>query len=268
MRQLVVLMGAVLGIALATPVVNAGIVQEHSGANDPDGVEGWIRYVGSGVINYDEAVIDTAFDNTPAWKIADTVGGSSRNYYVNLSDSDLADADSLGWKLSALVRVDGTGYCDDDGNVDRFSMYLEFGGSPSVIGGRWAMRLGSDNSGNPLVDVLNQTETFAIDGNGYHWYELIDADGSGLATLYVDGTPLASGLAISDTYADSRVVFGDNHRDPAGNANYAYVGFETGSNLQPVPEPSAIVLLLTAGGLGLGAHRWRRGRRRDCGLRT
>ncbi len=227
-------------------VAQAGMVHEHKGALNPSSAESWTSGGGGGIRQAIPS--DVGYNYLPAWKVADPGGGSNPQYQLNLAAGDLSDAKSQGWKLTVKVRVDGAGY-NTGGAVANHAMQTEFSGKPSDFNGRWLMRFGSDDSGsNALVDMWQSTGTFSVPGNGYHQYDLIDPDGGGAPNLYVDGSLIASGIARTDTYAVGRLNFGDNNGVPAGNANYNYVGFETGASLTPTPLPSGLLPLISLSG--------------------
>jgi len=221
-------------------IASAGIVQTHYGDTVPTD-EGWTKngHPANGTTWLNQAVpSDTGYGDLPAWKIADLSGGMSATYSKSLGSTALGEAASQGWKLTAKLRVDGAGY-NSSGNVTSHPMFVEFGGSgASNFNGRWGMRFGSDDSGNnALINMWNTTGTFTVAGGGYHQYDLIDPTGSGSAALYVDGQQVATGIGMTDGSLTSRVIFGDAHTTPKGNANYNYVALETGAGLQPTPSP-------------------------------
>lgn len=221
-------------------IAAAGVVQTHYGATVPTD-EGWTRQMISGEIGgipneieFDEPVIsDVGYGGLPAWKIANTTDYGTGNYHVIQSSAVTGEAKSLGWKLTAKLRVAQPNLTE----VTVPSILVEFDGSPSDFNGRFSLVFGSDASGNALVASWNQTGVFTIAGDGYHQYDLIDPNGSGLATLYADGVQLATGIGLTDNYAQRRLLFGDGSTGGKSNANYNYVAFETGANLVPTPSP-------------------------------
>ncbi len=239
MRLSIITFAVVASLAVAW-MASAGITQTHYGATDPTS-EGWTRYMPSDsvggiprVIELDIPVAsDVGYGGLPAWKIANLTDYGTGNYNITQSSDVTGDAKDLGWKLTAKLRVAQPGLT----GVTDPSMLVEFGGYAADFNGRYSMVFGSDASGNALVAGWKQTAVFPVAGDGYHQYDLIDPNGSGLATLYADGVQLATGIPKTDNTAIGRLYFGDGSTGGKSNANYNYVAFETGADLAPTPSP-------------------------------
>jgi len=242
MRLSIITPAIVVCLSSAAWVAYGAVVQTHYGDTVPTD-EGWTRHMPSSVLNgipneidLDEPVhSDVGYGGLPAWKIANTTDYGTGNYNVVPSLAVLAEAKSLGWKLTAKLRVAQPGLS----NPNDPSMLVELGGSgaPNDYDGRFSMVFGSDASGNALVAGWKQTGIFNVAGDGYHQYDLIDPNGSGQVTLYADGVQLATGIPKTDSSLSKRIYFGDGSTAGKSNANYNYVAFETGSDLKPTPSP-------------------------------
>ena len=104
--------------------------------------------------------------------IANTTDYGTGNYHVIQASAVTSEAKSLGWKLTAKLRVaqpNLTGVTDP-------SMLVEFGGSPSDFNGRFSLVFGSDASGNALVVSWNQTGVLTVAGDGYHQISMASCD--------------------------------------------------------------------------------------------
>ena len=229
------------------------IVFEHAGNTSPTD-EGWTPEafgggVTTGTVNNDLGL------GINAWYVDDdsTSVPSTFIYRQTPAAWRIAQANSLGWKLSTRLRV-----VDVDHPAN-----LTVGARYSNGERRYGMIFGSDEDGDPIVvlgegaddySVWGPTYTLEGAGSTYHLYELVFNPGVGSAHLLVDGTPRLSDY--TGVSADTKRVFwGSANSYTMGHGNYNLVQWEI------IPEPSTFILAVL-GLLGLGWYGWRQRRRR------
>ena len=231
----VMLVGA--GDVWATPLIT------HSGATNPE-LEGWTYLPSENPANTVYPILgDEGFD---AWVI-DDVAKNSIEYHFYPSGTQLAEAESQGWRMTARIKVGNTPDSVDNGVVFYYISETH----------QFAVNLGSDSSGDPMVLLGNSTHfgpATTLDGlgGGYHLYEMEYDPGTAEVSLAVDGQPVLSGhdgWALSQTPRAAFLSGGV----ATGEGRWNFVKFEI------IPEPSSIILLAT-GALGLLACGWRKRR--------
>jgi hypothetical protein len=178
---------------------------------------------------------------TPAWQlITDTDSGSWR--ITPVTAADIALGNTIGWTLTARLRVPNPGYDVNDNNIE-----VHYGDGVKY----WPMRFGSENDGDQVVRLFNgaTNPTYTLQGLGgsaYHLYELRYDPTSLTADLFVDGIERLSNWGGS-VLAVNGVRWGDLTGSITGVANYNLIQWEA-------PEPTTTALL-GVGGLML---LWRR----------
>ena len=219
-------------VLAASPAV-AGVVALHQGDTDPL-LQGWVVEPTDPDPPLAGVSVGPATDPSPwsslvsAWAIYDdsTGSGSRRRYEVAPTPTDIAAGQTLGWTLSALLRVVTAPDPAD------FSVSLEYADGSR----RFTASLGSDADENLLV-VLGSGPPVPIPaaftstaGTSYHDIALAfdpAAGASGAADLYVDGERVVSGYQ-GFAGALTRINFGSGQSSSTGRGHYAEVRFATG----------------------------------------
>lgn len=226
----------ILGIAAIAASVSChssfgGIIQYSANAN-PTSVDGYLTEAGTQ--NWAASIAGPATGvgindgGTPAWEINNSADAGTEEFYTMFpTPADLTAGSTLGWKLSANVRVPTS-------NMGATAaMTVSFGDATT----RWAMDLGSDADGDPRVRLNwgGGGPLYTLEGAGsgsYHLFELVYNPVSDNADLFIDGVERISDWAgeAAGNFDLSRVVFGDRVSN-AGHARYNLVRWES------VPEP-------------------------------
>jgi hypothetical protein len=236
-----------VGMLVQAPAM-AGIVATHTGDVDPTTIGWTLTDGGSSTV---QAITNDG--GVDAWRASSSGAGNFAFYKQNApadSDADL----QAGWKLSVNAKINGT---SDPANIGLDVMF-------NTSTTRYSMLFGASASGNALVGLKTtaslsalpaDTHEVASSAGTYNLYELLDATGSGTAELFVNG--VTTGLSFSgEARPNASVVWWGNTGalSDGGDANFAFVEFETGAGLTPsggpIPEPASLTLL-AAGGLFL-----------------
>ena len=273
---------AAVGLVLAVPTQSfAGDIHAtFQGSGDPT-QSGWTLDGTAGTAVPDDMGVAAININT-------TSGVSYYEQEVPKGAGAVADnSGETGWALRAMVRVldsDDNGF-DQGVIVEYYDRTNEtfFPNIEDSMDHFYQMQFGSDENGNILIGLNGApVPQHHVADSGWHLYELIfrenplisDNEGSGGASLYIDGEFIDFGVNYQpDRYVanhpsaiagrdapDTDIVgFGaPNGGSDPGNANFAFVQFETGSGLEPlgeIPEPSSLSLLALGGGLALMRRR-------------
>ena len=265
---------AAVGWVLAMPAQLFGQVHAtHFGSADPT-QNGWTLDGTAGTAVPDDGGL-------AALNVNSTSGVSYYSQEVPEGAGAIVDnSGETGWALRAMVRVlDSNDDGFDQGIIVEYYDRTNETFDPNDEGGLdhfYQMAFGSDGDGNILIGLNGApVSQHQVSDSDWHLYELIfkensaidDDDGSGGASLYIDGVFIDFGsnfqpdhyVAVHpaalnrDAPTTDIVGFGTPSGDP-GNANFAFVQFETGSGLVPlgeVPEPSSLSLLALGSGLAL-----------------
>lgn len=234
--------------ALFASPVQAGVIYQHSGANDPT-TEGWLAPLNSGIVS---SVVNDLGTGIDAWQVAKTDSGKATLYGGLLTSVDAAAARNDGWTLHSEERLIGHFFDASQGSPS------VFGWSDTTLDKVFAVSLYSNNAGDVIAKLEGNSNNASILitlnglGLGYHDYSLDYDATSGLATFSVDGAIKASGYDGSNNALPFDVVaFGTGDNGSVGGAaNYHSVSFAI--KTAAVPEPSSLVLT-AIGSLGLMA---------------
>lgn len=247
---------SIISRALTTAMLLAGVglggaaqattVLVHTGASNPV-TEGWINSTGTGGATTAGSVINDLGSGFDAWAVDDNSTAFDTNlfYLQNLTAAQIAEGNSAGWRLSLRVRVVNT----PDGFVNVGGALFSAVSAMYRDGSRdWYLGIGSQADGDPVVRMPGGT-SYSLEGggSGYHLYELVYNPAVTSASLFIDGTELASGLVGAAT-SQTRVLFGASTSPDAGQGNYNLVRFAT-SQAAIVPVPAAQLLLVSALGV-------------------
>lgn len=243
-----------LFVAAMAEMVQADIIVQHVGSNDPRS-EGFTRDLGTA----GNAVDD---NGTAAWEIS---AGKTR-YISSLSSATVAALQSSTWEVSGTLRNGTIPY-----SLDQCGIYMELTYGSGTAAKTYGVTIGSRVNPNETIEVqagsLTDIYTGAYSpvmyvgafGAGYHQYRIVRDD---LTTenvkFYVDdilqGTfaPATGSGTISDL---NRFVWGASAFQESWNADARWSGASL--TIGSVPEPSTIALM-TTGMLGLLAYAWRK----------
>ncbi len=225
---------AVLGLSLSSPVFGA-VIFEHEGDTPPnDALLGdFPTFIGntSAVGPVDGTTDPGGLD---AWNI-DTSGNDVAVYQASGDQGDVAAGILLSIELQLL---------DDADPVDiGTQLQIRTG---SRIYGMFFGRSGNDVTVNLLDDFVGATveaqHTVTDGGGNYNLFQLL-VDDAGQGELWVNGSKV-DGITY-DGFASNigpTVLWGDAGGPENGNANYAVVRIETGSDAV-IPEPASLALL-------------------------
>ena len=203
----------VCGIAmLFQPTVASGNVMllKHEGDANPI-TEGW-AYSDDLVFKAESISDDMGFD---AWSVKG-LGVYKRTPTVG----QMAQARTTGWKLSARLRV---------------TEALAWGGVALSYGdgtNRWVLDFVLDDQDDPVVTAVtdpyhwNIGHEYAVEGAGYHLYEVIYDAVSETADVLVDGVPRITGW-LGDGYTLTKTCgWSAGRRAYIGEANWNLVSLE------------------------------------------
>lgn len=222
--QLLTIAVSFFGVTYAS----AQIEFQHLGITHP-AAEGW-EVIGPGPATSAGAVTNDLGFGIDAWNVNDSssVNGSNLGYRRNPTDAQVARAGTVGWRLSAYVRVVRPSDAPDSSAIVEYSN-----------GARtFSMDFGSDADGDPRVvlrtgfaGAVTLGPSFTLEGVGssYHLFDLIYDPVSGAAELFVDGVPRIGdyrGDSANDSSSMKRVVWGAWGSGTQGNINYSRVEWE------------------------------------------
>jgi len=253
----------VVAVLLVSSVsVKGSMMITHSGDTDPT-TEGWWAYATVGGVNWDYTVIPDAgpvtTDGIAAWRILDTATQGS-NELPYRYDASLAGSN---WRYSAYVKA----YERNSAANSRLNASLDvnvqtsyYFGTP--IGYRHRLTLYDNGQGGTEVYVFGNTPfVTTIDGNGFHWVEMIHQSGVGTA-LFINGELVTPSLPTSSySVSYGTVRWGDTIfvNGGEGGADWGYVEFEHDpqETFEPigVPEPASIALLAAGACVALARRR-------------
>ncbi len=197
---------------------------QHTGSTVP-AAEGW-QAIG---FSSDATAGPINDAGTPAWFANDTslAGGSYKFYRANVSNAQAATATSLGWTLTARVRVTAAS------TTSQGSPYAGFSNGPRTF----IMFFGKSNDAIPQPGDAGVTLyggayiTVAGGMDAYHDYSLVYDPVAGSADLFVDGVERLSnytGIAIPQQF----VEWGTGSSGADGSVNFNLVKF---SITRPLP---------------------------------
>ena len=248
-------------LLVATHGAYGATIITHSGATDPT-TEGWVPDVGGIALPVGGVINDLGL-GLDAWKVDDNTTATGTNAAYNgasaLTTAHLVDmADPLkGWVMSGNIRVDdlvANGYNETPNGAPSFQVDLSYTEHSEY----YNMNLGSDSSGNPIVNlqtyvggVLTKTPNVTITGSGYHLYEVVSKGNE--IDLFVDGVEVISDVDSSAGGSSPRLWWG------AASSPGIGAGYFNTVEAYTIPEPSTLTLVL-AGLFGLLAYAWRKRR--------
>ena len=235
-------------LAVGNRHADATVIALHENAQDPE-AEGWTkRELGNGISTF--PVIDDMGLGVDAWAINDVASDDEGGYEVPLTAQDISNATTLGWKLSARLRVVEVA---DPSDYTSVHVVLDFGESI------FAMGFNHEDDGSPLINVGGEDTPIVVDlddlDDGYHLYELAFDPAWDEVRLFVNGEVRASGISADESFdVESTISVGSTHTFGTGHAHYNLVKFEI------VPEPSSPVstFLGVVGLSSLGRRKCRR----------
>ena len=170
-------------------------------------------------------VIDDMGLGVDAWAIDDHSTYREDGYRVSFTTQEISDAASMGWRLSARLRIV---HIADELDFTAAQIVIGTGGS-----GNFAMGFNHEDHGSPLVNVGSEREPIVVDlddlDDGYHLYEMVFNPSMNEAELFVDGALRASNIQASTYYDRSfsfSVTFGSTFTAGTGHANYNLVKYE------------------------------------------
>jgi len=239
MKRMASFVSVACGIATAIAITSAYAqsIFNHTGATDPT-LEGWTHGGNGGTTG---PVYNDLGSGHDAWLV--NSAGLADYYSQSPTEAQVADAYSIGWRLSATVRL--TAIPD-----------LSLEGCPGFAfnvgtGDFWPVWLGAQSDGDPEVRVAETSYALEGGGSGYHTYSLQYDALAFTADFYIDGVERLSDLAPSAAPYYREVWFG-NGNNAVGNANWSSVTFAI------VPEPSTLGIAF--GALALSAAIWHKRR--------
>jgi hypothetical protein len=216
------------------------LIAQHRGAADPTN-EGFTLLRG-GNPSLTPVMGDLGLN---AWSVNLNSQGDIAVYSKTLTAQQQADAAASGWILSLTLRVLQPFNSPNYGIAGDFYTGTKY----------FSLLFGAESDGDPIVRVGGIEYDLDGAGSGYHTYQLRYDAGTGLASLWVDGSHLANTAgSLNPSTALFRWGCGQN---PVGiiNANWNEV------SLTIVPEPSTLALV-GLGGFFFVVHLLRRRRSR------
>ncbi len=190
------------------------IIVSHTGANDLV-VEGWENRIQTNT-TFGPVFDDQGFD---AWFVDDMGSGigDGGGYWFDVSDAQIQNAHSNGWKISANIR--NVSYTPYDGRPNQAGVTVNFddGTSNFVLSFQ-----GSE--GDPFVRVLliNGPE-FVVAGDGYHLYEFVYDPVTASADVLVDGVLRVANYAGVPHTGVQRILWGSGDSRGQGRGHYNLV---------------------------------------------
>jgi hypothetical protein len=243
---------ASLGIALvlSPKQARAYLVASHVGSTDPT-TEGWAP--SSPTLPANQSVGPINDGGTPAWFVNDASTTSGYFYSKTVPPAEVADANSIGWKLSVTLRVPDTGdirfqrspfVSFTDGVTDWF-VGFERAGADTLVR---TFEFQGDSDMGPSYTVSGGTAAYIT-------YTLQKAPASPTAQLFVNGVEriadyTGSTLAPADIGL-RRVAWGGGSALDIGQGNFSTVSFD----IAPVPEAGSLLLVGLAGVLAVVIRR-------------
>ncbi|MFC2172754.1 hypothetical protein ACFLU6_08995 [Acidobacteriota bacterium] len=199
----------------------AEVAIQHVGKKDPK-EEGWEfgRAENTDSCGGKYGPVDDS--GTKAWSIDDdtTCSGSEFIYWRSPRGGQTTRALEYGWTLSVKVRI-----VDMPDSVD--TIFAQYWVHRTNID--YAMAFGSDNDGDPIVQVRERSYTLEGLGSTYHLYELKYDPEQRNADLFIDGVERISdcpGRYRLDDNRFDRIAFGAGDSRNTGHGNFAEVKFE------------------------------------------
>ncbi|NER35226.1 MAG: hypothetical protein F6J93_14650, partial [Oscillatoria sp. SIO1A7] len=203
------------------------VLFQHEGSTNPSSA-GWQETTYAG--NFAGPVTNDLGLGIDAWFTDDNVTGSggsrSISYWGTPTASQVQEANNLGWKLSANVRL-----VEPTTNLGQAATALIYRDGTTS----YQLHLGSDSDGNlqaALIDGLgaNSSSTL-VDLNGglndYHQYELVFDPVSDSVSLLVDGIEQFSDYDGASFSSSPSVFWGSGTSNGVAESNWNSVKFET-----------------------------------------
>jgi hypothetical protein len=246
----IVCVSLAIALALNPEQSLAYLVASHVGSTDPAS-EGWSPSSPTLPVGQSVGPINDA--GTPAWFANDASTSSGYFYNKAVTPAEVADANSIGWKLSVTLRVPDTGdirfqrspfVSFTDGVTDWF-VGFERAGADTLVR---TFEFQGDSDMGPSYTVPGGTAAYVV-------YTLQKAPGSPTAQLFVNGIERISDYAGATLDpADiglRRVAWGGGSALDIGQGNFSAVSFD----IAPVPEASSFLVVGLAGLLAVVIRR-------------
>ncbi len=239
-----------LAALLPSRDAKATLVASHVGSADP-ATEGWSP--SSPTLPAGQSVGPINDAGTPAWFANDANTSSGYFYSKTVTPTQVADANSIGWRLSVTLRVPDTGdirfqrspfVSFTDGVTDWF-VGFERADADTLVR---TFEFQGDSDMGPSYTVPGGTAAHVT-------YTLQKAPGSPTAQLFVNGIERISDytgatLAPADIGL-RRVAWGGGSALDIGQGNFSAVSFD----IAPVPEAGSFLVVGLAGLLAVVIRR-------------
>ncbi len=198
---------------------HAAAQYSHNGNIDPL-TEGWTF-----LDTHPQVTVGPVTDNgINAWSINDfgTVSPSRSRYNITPTTQEISGGFSNGWILRVNLRV-----VDTPDDVDP-SILAEYNDGSR----RFLLLFGSDNSGDPVVQLVDgvstNTHTVTGGGNQFNLYELVFVPSTGRVSLFVNNqaTSITDQPGIDAGSVPARINWGSGSSATTGHAYYNLVEWE------------------------------------------
>jgi hypothetical protein len=227
---------SVLGLAVVLGFTSAAqaLIAGHSGAGNPNS-EGFSPVYDFGA--YESFDANDNGSGFAAWQLAKPVSSVQKGYEYVLTNSEIQEANDVGWFVRARIRVATANDAPDYSVSVLYSNGLK----------RFDLVLGSDANGDPIAKLVDfftgdgqnatgSTYTFTGGGSGFHVYEMQYDQLNTSVDLFIDGVERISNYLGHTVFVPSpRLDFGAFGAEGTGDGRYNEVAL--------APEPSALALL-------------------------
>jgi hypothetical protein len=221
-------------------------------APDPNGTDGYLTQPGTqgwatnGNMGFFMPVNDGGM---PAWGQNTRGQPTDAMYTIYPTDSDISDANALGWTIKVIARLPST---SDAASGQGATVYYADGAHA------WGFDLGTDADGDPIVTLgfFGGPPSYTLQGAGnagYHTYEMVYDTVAKNVDMFIDGNEVLSNWGGFGPYSGKRFSWGDTTSGTDGGQSLWHV-----VQWRSVPEPATMALI----GFGAAALLARRKRRK------